>query len=300
MEPRIPDFFIVGAPKCGTTALSSYLGQHPDIFMPALKEVQFFCSDLAVPPMVADEQAYLALFSEAGDEKRVGEASVWYLYSTEAPRAINAFNPMSSIIIMLRQPVEMLHALHSQRIYNGVESVTDFEQALNGEARKGMMTNALTVPDPLSGPFGLDVGKYTKHVTRYLEVFGADRVKIILYDDFVRSPSDVYVDVLSFLGVATDFRPCFDVVNANRHVRNVLLQRMVRTPSAPLRTVVRALLPRPLRQQTVQRIARLNSKRAPRGQMSDDLRRKLTQQLAPDVMDLSKLIGRDLTHWLYR
>jgi len=225
---------------------------------------------------------------------------VWYLYSTEAPEAINAFNSKSSIIIMLRHPVEMLYALHSQRIFNGVESVTDFELALNGEAYSSMMTNVLAIPDPLPGPFGLDIGKYSKHVRRYLEVFGADRVKIILYDDFVQSPSHVYVDVLGFLGVGTDFRPRFDVVNANRRVRNVLLQRIVRTPSAPVRAVVRALLPRPLRQRTVERIARLNSRRAPRGQMSDDLRRKLTQQLAPDVMDLSKLIGRDLTHWLCR
>jgi hypothetical protein len=298
MEPRIPDFFIVGAPKCGTTALCSYLAQHPDIFMPHLKEVQFFCSDLPVPPMVPNEQAYLSLFSEAKDEKRVGEASVWYLYSTKAAQAMHFFNPESSIIIMLRHPVDMLYALHSQRIYNGVESVTDFEQALSSAVHSGMMTNVLTISDPFAGPFGLDVGKYTQHVARYLDVFGAERVKIILYDDFVERSSDVYVDVLRFLGVDPDFGPSFEVVNANRHVRNVLLQRMVRTPSAPLRAVVRALLPRPLRQRAVEGIARLNSREAPRAQMSDDLRRKLTQQLAPDVIDLSRLIGRDLTHWL--
>jgi Sulfotransferase domain len=298
MAPRIPDFFIVGAPKCGTTALYSYLRQHPDVFMPNLKEVQFFCSDLAVPSMVANEQAYLSLFSDAKNEKRVGEASVWYLYSTRAAQAMHFFNPESSIIIMLRDPVEMLYALHSQRIFNGVQSVIDFERALNGEIHNDVMTNVLTVPDPLSGPFSLDVGRYTKHVMRYFDVFGVDRVKIILYDDFVRNPSDVYVDVLRFLDVRTDFTPRFEVINANRHVRNVLLQRMVRTPSAPLRAIVRALLPRPLRQRAVETIALLNSRRAPRGQMSDDLRRKLTRQLVPDVMDLSKLIGRDLTHWL--
>jgi Sulfotransferase domain len=298
MAPRIPDFFIVGAPKCGTTSLCSYLAQHPDIFMPKLKEVQFFCSDLPVPPMVPNEQAYLSLFSDAINEKRVGEASVWNLYSAKAAQAIHFFSPESSIIIMLRHPVDMLYALHSQRIYNGVESVTDFEQALNGAVHASMMTNVLTIPDPFAGPFCLDVGKYTQHVARYLDVFGADRVKIILYDDFVKNPSDVYVDVLRFLGVDPDFMPRFEIVNANRHVRNVLLQRMVRTPSAPLRAVVRALLPRPLRQRAVEGIARLNSREAPRAQMPDDLRRTLSQQLAPDVMDLSRLIGRDLTHWL--
>ena len=79
-----PDFFIVGAPKGGTTAMNNYLRQHPQIFMSPRKEAHHFGADLYAPHWARDEAAYLALFAGAGDEKRIGEASVWYLLSQHA------------------------------------------------------------------------------------------------------------------------------------------------------------------------------------------------------------------------
>ncbi|NLF38083.1 sulfotransferase, partial [bacterium] len=107
MTMRLPDFFIVGAPKSGTTALHAYLGRHPSIFVPARKEPHFFGSDIVSPAFVRDRDAYLSLFAGATTEARVGEASIWYLYSKRAAREIKEFNPDARIIIMLRNPVDM-------------------------------------------------------------------------------------------------------------------------------------------------------------------------------------------------
>lgn len=113
-----PDFFIVGAPKCGTTAMTDYLAQHPQVGMCARKETQFFATDL-YPKFGREEgspwigqDGYLRLFTAAQEKGRIGEASVRYLYSSAAPHAIKEFSPEADIIAMLRNPFEALPSLH--------------------------------------------------------------------------------------------------------------------------------------------------------------------------------------------
>src|SRR5437016_1845324 len=110
---RKPDFFLVGAPKCGTTAMAQYLAARPDIFM-ARKEMHVFGSDLRFGPQFyrRNLDAYLAEFEGWKDQPRGGEASVWYLLSKRAAAEIKAFNADARIIIMLRDPVEMLHSMY--------------------------------------------------------------------------------------------------------------------------------------------------------------------------------------------
>ncbi len=297
MQPR-PDFFIVGAPKCGTTALCTYLRQHPDIFIPDLKDINFFCPDLNIHVLTATEPDYLSLFSSAVGKKRVGEASVWYLYSPQAAAAIKAFNPDSRIIIMLRQPVDMLYALHSQRIFNGTETITAFETALNQRSPRRSRYAGLLFSDPPSEPFNLNVGRYTQPVARYLDVFGTDRVKVIWYDDLSLDSACVYRDVLDYLNVTKELVPSLDIVNPNKHVHNMLLQRIVRQPSPVVRRIARMLVPGGLRPRVAATILGLNSHPAPRAPLPADLRRRLTAELAADIVDLGRLLGRDLTHWL--
>ena len=131
---RKPDFFIVGAPKCGTTALCDYLNQHPQVYVSANKEPFYFGSDL---PGHLDwtQQNYLALFEPAG-ERTCGEASVWYLYSKSAAQEIRTFNPEARIIIMLRNPVEMAYAMHNQGLYNLTEDIEDFDEAVKATERR--------------------------------------------------------------------------------------------------------------------------------------------------------------------
>ena len=121
-----PDFFIVGAPKCGTTAMADYLGQHPEIGMCPRKETHVFATDLSERmamrrgqrPM--SRERFLNLFADLQEERLRGEASVWHLYSASAAAEIAAFQPQARIIVMLRSPVEMLPSLHSQFVFVGI------------------------------------------------------------------------------------------------------------------------------------------------------------------------------------
>ena len=125
---RTPDFFIVGAPKCGTTAMYEWLQAHPDVFVP-VKEIHYFGRDLAHRRPEVSAARYAELYEGVG-ERIAGDVAVWYLLSESAAEEIHALNPDARIIIMLRRPAEMLHSLHSQLVYSGDEDIEDFEEAL--------------------------------------------------------------------------------------------------------------------------------------------------------------------------
>ena len=147
-----PNFFIVGAPKCGTTSMNAYLKQHPDIFVPERKELHYFGSDLAFQRDSFLEEAYSKHFENWEDQKVGGEASAWYLYSERAAEEIHQFNSDAKIIIMLRNPADMVHAHHSQAMYVGGESITNFDEALDAEEgrRNGTIALPSTRPPHLS------------------------------------------------------------------------------------------------------------------------------------------------------
>ena len=111
-----------------------YLNPHPDIFFSRKKEPHFFAADITTPRKIADERAYLSLFEGAENQKRIGEASVLYLYSECAACEIKAFSPSARIIIMLRNPVEMMYSWYSERLYVGHEDIDDFESAIDAES----------------------------------------------------------------------------------------------------------------------------------------------------------------------
>ncbi len=205
-----PNFFIVGAPKCGTTALYEYLRPHPNIFMPRVKEPHFFAKDLGTYPFIKTLDDYTRLFADRGEQHlSVGEASVYYLRSSTAIANIHAFNPDAKIIAMFRNPVEMVHSLHSQLLYVAEESEPDFETAWRMQAQR---REGIGLPPASRGGFLVqyaEVGAFGTQAERLLSTFPPAQVKIILYDDFAASPKAVYDDVIRFLGIPHDGRTPF-------------------------------------------------------------------------------------------
>jgi hypothetical protein len=298
-----PDLFIVGAPKCGTTAMSYYLGLHPDIYM-ARKEMHCFGSDLRFARQFYRRNlaAYLAEFQPDRGPRLAGDASVWYLHSKRAAEEIKAFNPEARIIIMLREPAEMLYSLYYQFRFDGNENLPTFEEALDAETERRAGRN---IPRRAYLPEGLlyrETARYTEQVKRYLDVFGPDQVHIMIYDDFAANVAAEYQRALVFLGVGTTrIRAEFKEVNTNKYVRNEALQSALGDPwlrSAVLS--VRPWLPRPVfgaLQKIDTRLRKMNTRHAVRPPIAPWLRRQLKEEFAGEVESLSALLGRDLTHW---
>ncbi len=203
-QPRIPDFFIVGAPRCGTTWLYENLKDHPRIFMPELKEPHFrgFCGDLGFENCVERIETYLDLFKPAEADAVVGEASVFYLASEQAAARIHEFSSEARIIAILRNPIEMAYSNHRKNISLGVENEFDFQKALDLEpARtKDIEAGALSGGDVHKLRY-LHNARFAEQVNRYLEQFTAEKVLVLLFDDIVDAPVDLYARVCRFLGI---------------------------------------------------------------------------------------------------
>lgn len=285
---RKPDFFIVGAPRCGTTSLHNYLEQHPEIAIPA-KDVYFFGSDLISHPLlrmkrVRTKEEY-AKFFIGRSESLLGERSVWLLYSEKAAEEIKNFVSYAKILIMLRNPIEMIMSLHQHFVVNGVEDILDLSEALDAESDRKL---GMKIPRYSGVPAKLflysEIAKFSIQVERYLKVFGTHRVYIILFDDFVSQTIQEYRKVLQFLGVDDKFKPEIKKLNPRKELKYPLLAKLYH----------KRLLPRKIRSA----IIRWNRKNLQNRVFNEQIKNRLRIMFEEEIMKLSKLIDRDLTHWL--
>lgn len=295
---RKPDFFIVGGLRCGTTAMEQYLARHPDLFMAVPKDPHFFDTDFSWPRRPLSMQQYLERFTGAADRQTVGEANSTYLYSKQAAQRVQGFQPAAKIIVMVRNPLDLLYSWYGWMRFHHVEPIDDFGAALDAEAVRKLGRN---LPESEYTPavfFYRDMARLSEQVGRYLDLFGAEQVRVIVYDDFRQRLPDLYRDTLAFLGVDPAFRPDFPVVNQNRVPRIKLFNRVLNDPPEVLRKIVtRALPDLEKRRATVRRLRRLNKNYKPRPVIEEELRVRLVTELAPEVRRLGDLIGRDLSHW---
>jgi hypothetical protein len=300
--PVKPNFFIVGAPKCGTTALYEYLRPHPNIFMPEVKEPHFFAKDLGTYPRIKTLEEYMEIFAESTDEHlRVGEASVYYLRSSVAIANIREFDPHAKIIAMFRNPVDMVYSLHSQLLYVAEERESDFETAWRLQERRG---RGYDLPPRSRGSFLLQyaqVGQFGTQTQRLLSIFPQEQVKLILYDDFAASPQSVYDDLIGFLGIPHDNRADFPRINDNKRARLSWLGNFARKPPPSLRSVMLRLKEAVGEEgiNTVKtKIVGLNTVKERRRPLSPEFRAELVETFREEVALLSRLLNRDLSHWV--
>jgi len=290
---RRPDFFIIGAPRCGTTAIYDFLRQHPEVYMPQRKEPVYFGADLTKRHPYLTEQRYLDLFRGAEGKKRVGEATVWYLYSETAPGEIAAFADDPRLVAMVRNPVDMMHSLHGLLRFTGNEDLP-FEDALDAEPDRA---RGRRLPANTRRPEGLQYrrcARYAEHLRRWISVFGRERVHVIVFDDFRSDSLGTYQSLLEFLGVDQSFVPRMGVVNANKAPRGLRVQRAANTEAFQ-----RALwsLPGGAAHAVWRGIMRMNSRVVTRPTLEPALRRRLNEEMAESVIDLGALLQRDLAHW---
>jgi len=293
--PR-PDFFLVGTFKGGTTALYEGLRRHPQIFMPFHKEPLYFGDDLTRRYGRFTEADYLRLFKDAKPGQRIGEASSWYLYSTSAAREIKAFSPDAQILVVLRNPVDVMYAQHNQLIFNVIEDIPDFAEALAAEPDRRAGRRLPPGPINLENLYYRHSVHFAEQLERYFEVFGRDRVHVMLYDDLRRDPETVIRGVLEFLGVDATLAAAPPKANESRKVRSPLVQRLIFAPKIllPLAPMLRNV---PFVRAVRTKMLEMNSEAMPRPPMDPVLRAQLTEEFTPEIERLGRLIGRDLSAW---
>jgi hypothetical protein len=300
---RAPDFFIVGHPKCGTTALFEMLRVHPQIFMPDCKETQFFATELGSRP--GDEgrtlAQYLDLFAPAGPGQQAGEASVSHLWSRAAAAGIAELRPDAKIIAILREPAAFLRSLHLQFVQTRVESESDFREALALEEarREGRELPASSAHWPLKLLYS-DYVRYVEQLRRYEELFPAENILVLIYDDFRRDNEETVRRVLRFLEVDVSVALAASDANPSVRVRstrvNDTLQSLMmgRGPvSGAIKAGVKAVTPRAARLRAFEAFRErfVYAEPAP---VDDGVTGELRRRFAPEVFALDQHLERDL------
>lgn len=295
---KIPNFFIVGAPKSGTTALYEYLRPHPEVYM-ASKEIYFFGRDFHYLHPRPSLAYYQSLFANApASASALGDASVWYLYSTTAAREIYDFNPAAKVIILLRNPYTMLPSLHSQQVYSGNENITDFALALAAEPqrRQGQQIPPL-IGSPIEALYYSEVAKYSAQVQRYFDIFGKKNVKVLIFEDFIADIPYWYKEVLAFLSLSTAFRPeSFQQINPKKQVKSARFRDFLKQRSPWKIQLAKWVLPsRALRQKVEDTLWQWNTRPAPKETLSPDIQQQLKRYFAEDIDQVSLLLQKNLS-----
>lgn len=296
----LPDFFVIGASRSGTTSLHHYLGQHPEIFMCPRKSPNFFVAADPIPARegviarkmasqwVSSRESYEALFSGAREETSIGEVSPVYLQSLVAPERIQEMCPEAKLVAILRDPAERAWAHYQGRKRDGIETRESFGEVIEAELEEGL-------PDDVAFGSYLGCSRYGHFLSRYRELFPRERIKVYLFEDLCEAPRDLLSDLFSFLGV--DLSPSASIDLSRHHqtgqVRGAL-RRFLWTRSVRMRTALRPLLPGSVRRLA----APVFLKELDKPTLEPSLRARIREVLAADIERCQELIARDLSGWL--
>ncbi len=197
---------------------------------------------------------------------------------------------------MLRHPVDAMYSLHGHYLYSGQEGIYDFLDALAAQPdrRAGRRLNS-GVLFPKAMLYS-EVYSYPRQLQLYFNEFGAENVKVILFDEFTANPARIYRETLDFLGLDRTFEPRFDVVNPAKDVSPSLSRFLLLSPR--LRRLIHALVPRKLHQRGYTALTRVTGRIQRPARIPTDLRNQLLPTVRADIEQLQQILRRDLSHWL--
>jgi hypothetical protein len=320
LSQRFPDFFVVGQPKCGTTALYEMLKQHPEIFMPEPKEPHFFVTDdgyagmpetlerylRAFHGLEADDE-YLSLFAAASPHQRLGDGSASYLWSRNAALGIAQAQPSAKIVAILREPVSLLRSLHLQMVEVRVETEPSLRRALERET--GELANGTAAPLSTAQQHQLyyaDHVRYVEQLRRYFDLFPAAQILVLTYDEFRQDNAATVRKILRFLDVDDSIELGISAANPTVRVRSPRLDRLLHSvsmgrgpASARLKRQIKRVTPRRLRRLALHTVQQRVLHADPRP-ADEELTQELRKRYKPEVVALSEFLDRDLVAlWQY-
>lgn len=296
----IPNFFIVGGPKCGTTAMVEYLRTHPDIFICEPKEPNYFSDNLPETKYVDKFNDYLDLFKKATSFKIIGDASVFSMFSKVAIRNIYKSNSEAKLLIMLRNPVKMVPSYHLQIQYTLEEDIKDLYVALELEKERELGNN---IPKNSKCSKLLrysKIAKYGEQLENVYKYFPKNQVKVILFDDFIKSNRNTYKEVLDFLEIEDDGRKDFPKINEAKKAKSMFISKIVNRPpkiAKVLAKIVRKILNKP-RLGLLSALDSANREVTEKKEVTIKEKNILLEIYSEDIKKTEEIINRDLSSWL--
>jgi hypothetical protein len=301
-----PNFFIVGAPRCGTTSLSRALQLHSQVCFAKPKEPHYFSQLNGQTPLENISTDYLEpFFSHYQPHHRaIGEGSTSYLYSEKAIRDILAFNPQAKFIAIVRNPMEMVYSFHYRLLYILEEDQVDFHKAwdLQGARVQGQHLPRLC-RNPQMLQYG-EVARLGKYVEQLYRIAGPEKCMVVVFDDLKNNMLDVYRNVLTFINLDYDGRTEFPHKMMSKTYKFHWLSRMLWHPPKGVEQAVRKLdkpkkggKKRSTVSRIIKQIKKLNFIKKPLPPLDPHMRAILQEWFSEDIDKLGQLLHRDLSHW---
>jgi hypothetical protein len=293
---------MIGAPKCGTTSMFYYLTQHPNFYDPGAKEPHYLCADFPGVRAIRTSEDYEALFSRVESHHHIiGEGSMTYMYSSIAPKRIMEINPAAKILLILRNPVDIVHSWHSQSLSTLNEDQADFKTAWGLQEERALGQH---LPPRCVEPFFVqyrEIGLLGKYIEQVLTVIPKNQLKMVFHEDFRDDIRSVYDEVIEFLGLPPFTEVDFTVLNSNRANRSNFVARFTEKQAgarftrklSPLKKLLG--LKKVSLRQSLRKINQTAVKRAP---LDPEFRCTLTEAFREDIGKLADISGRNLDHWL--
>ena len=220
----IPDFYIIGAPKCGTTALSNFIARHKDVCFSFPKETHFFMSDINLHTKIQTVDEYNNCFVTRNSSNLVGEGSVWYIYSDAALQKIRSINSNSKIIVLTRDPVHLIESIHAHFVFQGYEDVCELDKAI--ELVDDRVAGLAPIPSKCPDKFLLNykaISQLGSRIEYVQQLFSKENVLVVNQSSLFSDARGTYLEVLGFLGLRDDDFRDFSVLNTRKKRKRTFL-----------------------------------------------------------------------------
>jgi hypothetical protein len=288
------DFFILGAPKAGTTALHSILNQHTGVFLPSFKEPHFFATDLGGYKAHASLVKFMELYEDAGSCLK-GDASIFNLYSDEAVKNILSHNSNAKFIIVLRRQYETVPSFHSQLLFTQDETEPSLESAWE-------LVESRVEGDNLPKTCRCDkilnykeVYKYGAQIERLLELVSVDQISLVFHEDLKEQSQVEFKKIMSFLNLPYQELKN-KVVNENEMNRLPLVSKVLRHPPEWLKTIKRLLFGENGKKIYAAAL-KLNTSKKVRDPLCNEFKNEIINHYKKDIVKLERLTSKKLNSW---
>lgn len=290
------DFMVVGAARSGTTSLYHYLKGHPGIFLPEVKEPNFFSnvtsvndSDYEIPEpgisyhmkVIRSEEVYKELFQSAEPDQLKGDVSPSYLSNASTARRIYEHNPDAKIIMTLRNPVRRAFSHYLMNVASGYDKNESFDLALQAETLQAWS----------GGNDYLGWSSYADKVRSYFDVFPREHIMLLIFEEWVSDPAKTIEQVFEFLEVDRTFSPDFEQKhNEKIAYKNLKALNFLRKPG--IKKVVEKMMPKGTRDKLKESLFQTDNMQI---DLDAELETKLLEHFRPDVEALESITGKSLT-----
>jgi len=291
----LPNFICPGAQKSATTTLYDLLCQHPDVYLPDVKELHFFDNKENYSKGIS---WYLdKYFSNVRNEKIIGEITPEYMFFNYIPeRMFHCLGKSIKFIFILRNPIDRAYSHYWMSYRRGYEKES-FEKAIYLEKKRIKFGNRKEI---MRFSY-INRGFYSKQIKRFLNYFPKENMQFIIFEDFIRNTPNIMKQIFSFLEIDPLYSINYNIKsNYSTIPRSIILRNFIQQTPEIVKKTIKIIIPvKNVRMSIKTLFNKINQKEFKNPEINIELRKKLIAIYEKDIKELENIIEKDLNLWIH-